>query len=48
MDCRSPTPTSQNLPFLVNRSADSGMEVPIFQATDELVCSKNPDLLFYF
>jgi hypothetical protein len=48
MDCQSPTPTPQNLPYLVNRSADWELWISILQAIDELVCFKNPKLLFYF
>jgi hypothetical protein len=32
--------------FLVNRSADLELWISIFQAIDELVNSKNPNLLF--
>ncbi len=32
--------------FLVNRSADKEFWISIFQAIDELVSSKNPNLLF--
>jgi hypothetical protein len=32
--------------FLVNRSADWELWISIFQAIDELVSSKNPNLLF--
>jgi hypothetical protein len=46
MDCQSPTQTSQNSPFLVNKSADWELWISIFQAIDELVSSKNPNLLF--
>jgi hypothetical protein len=46
MDCQSPTPTSQNLLFLVNTSADEELWISISQAIDELVSSKNPTLLF--
>ncbi len=40
MDCQSPTPTSQNSPFLVNRSTNYELCISIFQGNDELVCSK--------
>ncbi len=33
-------PTSQNLPFLVNRSADYELWISIFQAIDEFVSFK--------
>ncbi len=36
IDCQSTTPTSQNSPFLVNRSADQELWLSIFQAIDEL------------
>jgi hypothetical protein len=39
-------PNSQNLPLLVNRSADEELWISISQAIDELVSSKNPNLLF--
>jgi hypothetical protein len=42
----TPTPTSQNSPLLINRSADYELWISIFQAIDELVSSKNPNLLF--
>ncbi len=31
--------------FLVNRPADYELSISIFQAIDELVCSKNPNFL---
>ncbi len=34
--------------FLVNRSADYELWISISQAIDELVCSKNPNLLLKF
>jgi hypothetical protein len=46
MDCQSPTPTSQDSPFLVNRSADEELRISIFQAIEDLVISTNPNLLF--
>jgi hypothetical protein len=46
MDCQSPTPTSQNLPFFVHRSADYESWISSFQAIDELISSKNPNLQF--
>ncbi len=48
LDCQSPTPTSQNSPFLVNRSADQELWISIFQGIHELVCSTNPNFLCYF
>jgi hypothetical protein len=48
MDCQSPTPTSQNSPFLVNTCADEELGISIFQANGELFCSKNPNLPFWF
>jgi hypothetical protein len=48
VDCQSPTPTSQNSPSSVIRPADQELWISIFQGIDELVCSKDPDLLFYF
>ncbi len=44
---QSPTPTSQNLPCLVNRSVDQELRISIFQAIDELV-PKNTNFPFYF
>jgi hypothetical protein len=32
--------------FFVDRSADKELKISIFQGIDELVCSKNPNLLF--
>jgi hypothetical protein len=46
MDCQAPTPTSQNLPLLVNTSADWELSISIFQAIAELVGWRNPNLLF--
>jgi hypothetical protein len=43
MDCQSPTPTSQNSPLLVNTSAHKEPWISIFQASDELVCSKKSE-----
>jgi hypothetical protein len=47
MDCQSPSPTAQNLPFLLNGPADYELWISIFKAIGELVCCKNPNLLFY-
>ncbi len=43
MDCQSPTPTSQNSPILVNRSADYELWISIFQAIDELISWKKSE-----
>jgi hypothetical protein len=46
MDFQFPTPTFQNSPFFVNRSADEELWISIFQAIDELASLKNPNWLF--
>jgi hypothetical protein len=43
MDCQSPTSTSQNSPFFVNKSADYEWWISIFQGIDELVSSKKTE-----